>query len=161
MHKVFGEQDIGALSNGGVFFADRVGVFDGTLGRVPSSSLLTVDRAYATWSNIGGQDLWFSVGRRPSTQGAPTNFKLNQQKPGTGGTPALLVDYAFDGMTVGYAPDIDSLPGAYLKLCYGRGFESGYRSTPGNSLQDTDMIGLAVVPIDTDPLRGGCSGTAA
>ncbi|MEY2689803.1 MAG: hypothetical protein RL375_4002 [Pseudomonadota bacterium] len=155
MYKVFGEQDAGALTNGSSapFFADRVGVFDGTLGRVPSSSLLNVDRAYATWSNIGGEDLWFSVGRRPSTQGAPTNFKLNQAKPGTGGTPALLVDYAFDGMTVGYAPDIDALPGSYLKFCYGRGFESGFRSTPGNSLQDTDMAGLAVVPLDTDPLR--------
>lgn len=156
MYKTFGSQEDSALVNGGSaapFFADRVGVFDGTLGRVPSSSLLSVDRVYASWSNIADQDIWFSVGRRPSTAGAPTNFKHNTARPGNGGTPALLVDYAFDGMTLGWAPDIESLPGAYFKLCYGRGFESGLRATPGNSLKDTDMIGFSAVPIDTDPLR--------
>jgi hypothetical protein len=155
MYKTFGAQDDKAVTNGGnaPYFADRVGVFDGTLGHVPSSSYLAVDRAYGTWSSIGGQDLWFSVGRRPSVGGAPGNVRLNEPRPGNGGTPSLLVDYAFDGMTVGYAPDIDGFPGAYGKVCYGRGFESGFRKTPGNSLSDTDMLGIALIPIDTDPLR--------
>ncbi len=155
MLKTFGAQDDNAISNSGnaPYFADRVGVFDGTLGHVPSSSYLNVDRAYATWSNIADRDMWFSIGRRPSTNGAPSNLKLNNPRPGNGGTPSLLVDYAFDGMTFGYAPDIDALPGAYGKVCYGRGFESGFRKTPGNSLSDTDMLGIALVPIDTDPLR--------
>ena len=153
-YKTFGSQDDSAVTNGGStpFFADRVGTFDGTLGHVPSTSLLDVDRAYATWSNIGGQPIWFSVGRRPSTGGDPSQLRENNERPGNGGTPALLVDYAFDGMTIGWAPDIDALPGAYAKVCYGRGFESGF-TTPGNSLNDTDMLGVAVIPIDTDPLR--------
>jgi hypothetical protein len=130
-----------------------VGVFDGTLGHVPSTSYVAADRAYGTWSNIGGQDMWFSVGRRPSSNGASSNLRVNEPRPGNGGTPSLLVDYAFDGMTFGYAPDIDGLPGAYGKICYGRGFESGFRSTPANSIADTDMIGIAVIPIDTDKLR--------
>lgn len=155
MYKTFGAGDDDAVTNGGSapYFADRVGVFDGTLGHIPSSSYLNVDRAFATVSNIADQDIWFSVGRRPSTHGAPSNLRLNAPRPGNGGTPSLLVDYAFDGMTVGWAPDIDGLPGAYGKICYGRGFESGFRSTPGNSLQDTDMLGVALIPIDTDPLR--------
>lgn len=155
MYKVFGAQDDSAITNAGAapFFADRVGVFDGTLSHVPSSSYLNVDRAYATWSNIADQDLWFSVGRRPSTNGAPGNIKLNAPGPGNGGTPSLLVDYAFDGMTLGYAPDINGLTGAYGKICYGRGFESGFRSRPANSIGDTDMLGVAIIPIDTDPLR--------
>jgi hypothetical protein len=155
MYKVFGSQDDAATTNGGSapFFADRVGVFDGTLSHVPSNSYLNVDRVYATWSNIADKEMWLSVGRRPSTGGAPSNLKLNNPRPGNGGTPSLLVDYAFDGMTVGYAPEIDALPGAYGKICYGRGFESGFSKASGNSLADTDMIGLAVVPIDTDPLR--------
>ncbi len=155
MYKVFGAQNDAAITNAGSapFFADRVGVFDGTLGHVPSNSYLDVDRAYATWSNIADKEMWFSIGRRPSTNGAPSNLRLNNPRPGNGGTPALLVDYAFDGMTFGYAPDLDALPGAYAKVCYGRGFESGYRNTPGNSLADTDMLGIAVIPIDTDPLR--------
>ncbi|WP_292936562.1 DUF3373 family protein [Noviherbaspirillum sp.] len=155
MYKVFGAQDESAIVNGGTapYFADRVGVFDGTLGHIPSTSYLNVDRAYGTWSNIAEQDIWFSVGRRPSTNGYPSNLKLNTAGPGKGGTPSLLVDYAFDGMTLGWAPDIESLPGAYAKLCYGRGFESGFRSTPANAISDTDMLGIAVVPIDTDALR--------
>ena len=153
MYKVFGDQTDDAVT-GQAYFADRTGVFDGTLGHVPSSSYLNVDRAYATWSNIMDQPVWFSVGRRPSTDGAPTNLKANTARPGNGGTPALLVNYAFDGMTIGYAPDIDFLPGFYAKVCYGRGFESGFRSVPAtNSLRDTDMLGVAIIPVDTDPLR--------
>ncbi len=155
MYKLFGSQSEMAVNNGGSapFFADRVGVFDGTLSHVPSSSYLNVDRAYATWSNIADEPIWFSVGRRPSTGGAPSNLKVNNPNPGNGGTPSLLVDYAFDGMTIGYAPDIDGFAGAYGKICYGRGFESGYSNSAGNSLKDTDMLGIAIIPIDTDPLR--------
>ena len=156
MYKVFGSQSDGAVTNAGSapFFADRVGVFDGTLSHVPSSSNLNVDRVYATWSNIADKEMWLSVGRRPSTGGAPSNLRQNTVvRPGNGGTPALLVDYAFDGMTLGYAPEIDSLPGAYAKFCYGRGFESGFTNFTGNSLEDTDMVGISLVPIDTDPLR--------
>ena len=150
MYKTFGSQNDNATT--GNYFADRVGVFDGTLGHVPSDGELNVDRAYATWSNIADQPLWFSVGRRPSTNGAPSNLRLNNERPGNGGTPALLVDYAFDGMTIGYAPDIDALPGAYAKICYGRGFDSGFK-TASNSIKDTDMLGIAIIPYETDPLR--------
>ncbi len=155
MYKTFGDQTLDAISNGSnaPFSADRVGVFDGTLSRLPSDSYLNVDRAYVSWNNLFDQDMWFSVGRRPSTQGGPSNFKNNTEKPGRGGTPALLVDYAFDGMTLGYGFDIDGMPGAHAKLCYGRGFESGFRAPSMNSLQDTDMIGLSFVPIDTDRMR--------
>ncbi len=155
MYKVFGSQTDAAVTNAGSapFAADRVGVFDGTVSHVPSDSRLNVDRVYATWHNIADEPIWFSVGRRPSTAGASTNIRTNDSRPGTGGVPSLLVDYAFDGMTLGYAPDIDGWPGAYAKVCYGVGFESGFRDTPSNSLADTTMLGIAVVPIDTDPLR--------
>ena len=96
--------------------------------------------------------VWFSVGRRPSTGGIPSHLPQNTPKPGVGGIPALLVDYAFDGMTLGWAPDIEALPGAYAKVCYGRGFENGITRTSGNGLHDTDLLGVSVVPYDTDPL---------
>ncbi len=155
MYKIWGAQDEAALVNRGAapFFADRVGVFDGTLGRVPSSSALVVDRAFATWAGIGGVDAWFSVGRRPSTDGAPTHLKNNAELVGTAGVPALLVNYAFDGLTLGYMADIAALPGAYAKVCYGRGFESGFSRARGNSLDDTDMLGVSVIPYETDRLR--------
>jgi hypothetical protein len=154
-YKAFGSNDdyAATASDGNPFFADRVGVFDGTIGHIPSSDYLGVDRAYATWANIADQPVWFSVGRRPATNGIPEHLRLNNERPGNGGTPALLVDYAFDGMTLGWAPDIDGLPGSYAKVCYGRGFESGVDAPGSNSVKDTNMFGVAVIPVDTDPLR--------
>ena len=152
MYKAFGNSDTAATS--GTFFADRLGVFDGTQGHVPGSADLLVDQAFVTWSNILDAPVWFSVGRRPSTGGIPSHLRQNNEKPGNGGIPALLVDYAFDGMTLGWAPDIEALPGAYAKLCYGRGFENGFTSptSSNNNLKDTDFIGISVVPYDTDRL---------
>ena len=151
MYKTFGNNDDSAATGG--YFADRIGVFDGTIGHIPSSNYLNVDRVYASWNNIADEGIWFSVGRRPSTNGTPAHLRQNDPRPGTGGAPALLVDYAFDGMTLGWAPDIDELPGAFAKICYGRGYEAGFSQPAGNSLKDTDMLGISIVPIDTDQLR--------
>lgn len=149
MYKTSGNQTADATNAG--FFADRSSILDGSIGHVPSDNTLRVDQVFATWSNIAEQPLWFSVGRRPSTGGSPTHLRQNNDRPGNGGVPGLLVDYAFDGMTLGYAPDINALPGAYGKICYGRGFEAGFDTK--NNMRDTDMLGIAIVPIDTDPLR--------
>lgn len=149
MYKVWGHGTEGPVIG---YFADRAGIFDGTTGHVPRDNTLRVDQAYATWSNIADMPLWFSIGRRPSTKGVPSNLRLNTERTGTAGVPALLVDYAFDGLTIGAAPDIKALPGAYVKFCYGKGFDSGYRSF-ANSLKDTHMVGVDLVPYDTENLR--------
>jgi hypothetical protein len=140
----------------GQFFADRFGTTnDGTVGHVPQDSVLRVDYAYATVSNIFDAPVWFSVGRRPSTGGIPSNFRQNTDKQGTAGIPSLMVNYAFDGMTLGYAPDIAALPGAYAKLCYGRGFDSGFQQEgPGApTLRDTDFVGVNVAAYDSEKLH--------
>lgn len=151
MYKVFGGSDSRAVTDQ-FFSPEKSGVFDGNVSHIPQDSVLRVDQAFATWSNIANQPVWFSVGRRPSTGGVPSNLRQNREYSGNSGVPALLVDYAFDGMTLGVAPDIDMLPGAYAKLCYGRGFDSGMRPL-NNGLKDTDLIGLNVVPYDTENLR--------
>src|SRR5512144_385033 len=151
MYKTSGNLTDQATNAG--FFADRSFILDGSIGHVPSDNTVRVDQVYATWGNIAGQPIWFSVGRRPSTGGSPTHLRQNNDRPGSGGVPGLLVDYAFDGMTLGYAPDIDALPGAYGKICYGRGFENGITTDAGNGLRDTDMFGINVVPYDTDAFR--------
>lgn len=154
MYKTAGNKTESAGLDG--LFADRNTIMDGTIGHVPKDNTLLVDQVFATWSNIGNQPVWFSVGRRPSTAGSPTHVRQNNERPGNGGVPGLLVDYAFDGMTLGYAPDIEALPGAYGKICYGRGFDNGFTGNPAstnNNLRNTDMLGVAIVPIDTDPLR--------
>jgi outer membrane murein-binding lipoprotein Lpp len=134
------------------FFADRYVIMDGNLGHIPQDNTLRVDYAYATWSNIFELPIWFSIGRRPSTGGVPSNIRQNREKVGTAGVPALLVDYAFDGLTLGVAPDIDKLEGAYAKVCYGKGMDTGFRPD-NNRMKDVQMIGINVVPYDTDNLH--------
>ncbi len=156
MYKAWGNQTDSVLQSGNTAYSfDRAGLFDGTIGHLPGSSFLDVDRAYVNWNNIADQPIWFSVGRRPSTDGVPEHLKLNGKRPGTGGIPAILVNYAFDGATLGWAPDIEALPGAYGKICYGRGFSTGIADSrgSGNSLKDTDMIGVQVAPYSTDALQ--------
>jgi hypothetical protein len=120
---------------------------------VPEDSIVRVDYAYATVSNVFDAPVWFSVGRRPSTGGAPSNIRQNQEKMGTAGIPSILVNYAFDGMTLGYAPDIEALPGFYTKLCYGRGFEGGFVADGSGKPRDTDFFGLNSALYDTDTLH--------
>ncbi len=156
MYKAWGNQTDSVLQAGNTAFSfDRAGLFDGTLGHLPGSSLLDVDRVYVDWENIADEPIWFSVGRRPSTDGIPTHLKNNTKRPGVGGIPALLVNYAFDGLTLGWAPDIDALPGAYGKFCYGRGFSTPLSDSrnSGNSVKDTDMFGVQVSPYNTDAVQ--------
>lgn len=156
MYKAAGAEDDSAIrgSNGNqVFFADRAGIFDGTIGHVPGDNRLAVDRIFATWKNILEQPIWFSIGRRPSTGGVPSHLRQNNEKPGNSGVPALLVDYAFDGVTLGWAPDIEPLPGAFFKFCYGRGFQDSISTDQGNGLHNTDMMGVQLVPYETDLFR--------
>jgi Protein of unknown function (DUF3373) len=150
-YKVWGHQTSQPYQ--GSFFADRAaGVFDGTIGHVPNDSTLRVDYAYATLSNIGGSPLWLSAGRRPSTGGVPSNLRQNLEKTGSAGVPSIMIDYAFDGATAGFSPAIEALPGAFAKLCYGKGFDSGYNDVTKNNLKDTDFLGINIVPYDTDNL---------
>ena len=153
MYKVWGHETSTPIQ--GQYFADRaMGVNDGTIGHVPSDNAMRADYAYATVSNVFGAPAWFSVGRRPSTGGIPSNIRQNQEKMGTAGIPSLMVNYAFDGATIGFAPDVDALPGMYAKLCYGKGFDSGFQQkTNGTTLKDTDFLGLNAAIIDTDKLH--------
>ena len=152
MYKVWGHQTSTPVE--GAYFADRAqGTFDGSVTHVPEDSVLRVDQADFSIRNILSQPVWFSIGRRPSTGGVPTQYRRNEEKVGTGGVMGILVDYAFDGLTLGVAPDISALPGAYGKICYGKGFDSGYKNLQGNDIKDVSMLGIDVVPLDTDNLR--------
>jgi len=113
---------------------------DGNASGVPNSDILRVDRAYFDWNNIGGLPLYLSIGRRPSTNGPPMNLRQGELR---GGTPmGSLIDFQFDGITVGYHLTDTST----FRLCYGRGFESGYGNgevlkQAGDRLKDADFLG--------------------
>jgi hypothetical protein len=123
----------------GGFMAD----FDGATTRNPNDSILRVDRGFVNWNNIGGAPVWFSIGRRPTTDGPPAHLKLNSDERMA--TPAAVMDWAFDGISVGYAyGSFFGMDAAgRVRVCYGRGFESGPDTTSAPTLNDTDFAGVS------------------
>ncbi len=137
MYKVWGDSTGVQVFNGQ---ANTMNI-DGTTSSVPNSDILRVDRAYFTWKDIGGAPVYLSIGRRPSTDGPPMNLRQGELR---GGTPmGSLIDFQFDGITVGYhLNDVST-----LRLCYGRGYESGFGNgeilqQPADRLKDADFLGL-------------------
>jgi hypothetical protein len=117
-------------------------VFDGNTTRTPNDSALYVDRAYLNWNNIGGAPVWFSVGRRPTTDGPPAQLRMDNDE--RMGTPVAYMDYPFDGATLGYAYNwgMDALGEGRIRFCYGRGFENGLQNNSGPTINDTDFAGF-------------------
>lgn len=116
MYKVFGDSTGLQVFDG----QPTSMAIDGTTARVPSGDMVRVDRAYFSWNNIGGSKLYLSIGRRPSTEGPPLNFRDDEPR---GGTPsAALIDFQFDGITVGYNVN-DKMT---LRGCYGMGYSAGF-----------------------------------
>lgn len=73
MYKAWGMQS-NPTSNG-PFFLNRFSDLDGGLTRQPADSVLRVDRAYINWVGIADLPIWFSIGRRPTTDGPPAQLR--------------------------------------------------------------------------------------
>jgi Protein of unknown function (DUF3373) len=136
MYKAFGD------STGVQVFNGQPNTFnmDGTTTGVPNSDQVRVERAFFSWNRIGGSKLYLSIGRRPSTNGPPMNYRQDELR---GGTPSgSLIDYQFDGITVGYNLSEHMV----WRLCYGIGYQSGFGNgnlmkMPQDRLKDTHFVG--------------------
>ncbi len=115
-------------------------VFDGNVTRTTDDSALYVDRAYVNWNNIGGAPVWLSLGRRPTTDGPPSQIRMGQDERLA--TPVAAFNYAFDGITFGYGYNWgnEELGSGKVRFCYGRGFEDGLL-VDGN-INDNDFAGI-------------------
>lgn len=148
MYKVWGMQNntsdytYNNGMGGGQFMLSSL-AFDGSATRQPQDSVLRVDRAFMNWNAIGGTSTWFSIGRRPVTDGPPNHLRMGLDEKMA--TPVAYMDYPFDGASLGYAYEnlfgINDAPGR-VRLCYGRGFESGPTDN-GNGLNDVDFGGVS------------------
>lgn len=117
--------------------------FDGNSGRLVNDNALLVDRAFVNWNNIGGSPVWFSIGRRPTTDGPPNHLRMGIDERMA--TPTAYMDWPFDGISVGYAYNnlfgMTDAPGR-VRVCYGRGFEAGLNEE-NSGINDTDFIGVS------------------
>ncbi|MEW6366541.1 MAG: DUF3373 family protein [Acidobacteriota bacterium] len=137
MYKVFGDSTGVQVFNG----QPNSIAIDGTTVGVPNSDILRVERAYFDWKNIGGLPIYLSIGRRPSTGGAPLH--LRQDEPRGGSPLGSVIDYQFDGITFGVHIGEHST----ARLCYGLGYESGFGNgdvlkLPQDRLDDAQFIGI-------------------
>jgi hypothetical protein len=115
--------------------------FDGTVGRQPSDSSIVLDRAFMNWNNIGGVPVWFSIGRRPTTDGPPAELRMGADQRMA--TPVNYMDYPFDGVSLGYAySDLLGAGAGRIRFCYGRGFEAG-SAIEDTGMNDVDFAGLS------------------
>ncbi|MFA6283440.1 MAG: DUF3373 family protein [Desulfurivibrionaceae bacterium] len=141
MYKAWGMQSTPDDNTGG--YIGSFPAFDGNATRTPSDSALQVDRAFVNWNNIGGAPVWFSIGRRPTTDGPPNQLRMNSDERMA--TPTAYMDWPFDGISMGYAYNnlfgIQDAPGR-VRVCYGRGFENGL-SEDNTGINDTDFIGVS------------------
>jgi hypothetical protein len=139
MYKTWGNQSAFTDDSGAMF-----PLFDGNVTRSPTGdSALYVDRAFVNWNNIGGLPMWFSIGRRPTTDGPPAQIRMNVDERLA--TPMAFMDWPFDGLSVGYAWDwgLESLGESRVRFCYGRGFEAGLQDEIGDQVDDMDFAGLS------------------
>ena len=123
--------------------------FDGTVGRQATDSALLVDRAFMNWNNIAGLPIWFSVGRRPTTDGPPAHLRTGMDQRMA--TPINYMDYPFDGISMGYAyASPFGLEGAgRVRFCYGRGYEAG------SQIKDSGMRDVDFAGFDWDVYKNG------
>ncbi len=143
MYKAWGMQTP-ATNDISPFVGGQYPLFDGNTTRSVSDSALYVDRAFVNWNNIGGNPLWFSIGRRPTTDGPPAELRMGTDHRLA--TPSLYMDWPFDGISMGYAYrwGSEAMGTGRVRFCYGRGFENGLQSDDSqNRLADTDFAGLS------------------
>jgi hypothetical protein len=136
MYKAFGDSTGVQVFNGQPNTLNS----DGATAGVPNSDQLRIERAYFSWNKIGGSKLYLSIGRRPSTGGPPMNYREDELR---GGTPSgALIDYQFDGITLGYAFSDHVI----WRVCWGVGYQAGFGNgdllkMPQDRLKDTQFLG--------------------
>jgi len=145
MYKTFGDSTNVQVFNGQ---ANTLNL-DGTTARVPTGDMVRVERAFFTWKDIGGSKMYVSIGRRPSTDGPPLNFRDDEPRGGT--PPGSLFDYQYDGVTLGYHLTDKTT----VRACYGMGYTAGFGNgdvlkSPADRVKDVHLLGAMVDLLETD-----------
>ncbi|MEN8189382.1 MAG: putative porin [Thermodesulfobacteriota bacterium] len=104
----------------------------------PGSSNLWVDRAYVDWTPAGLPiPIALTVGRHPSSDGPPLEFKENRLRQST--YPGLIIDGEADGIVLTFG--LEKLIGwknTGLRFAYGKGYHSDDDSIIGTTFPFLD-----------------------
>jgi cell division protein FtsB len=130
--------------------------FDGNTSSLPHGDTIRLERAYFNYkNNIGNVPYNLSMGRRPSTEGPPFEYRNNSLE---GGSPlSTIINWQFDGASLNFGlEDVTNIPGFDFKLCYGVGFESDYGNSSSLSstsdVSDVHMAGFIATLFNNDTL---------
>ncbi|MCK9297041.1 MAG: DUF3373 domain-containing protein [Desulfobulbaceae bacterium] len=89
----------------------------------PETSGVKLDRAYVDWVPDFAVPIALTVGRHPSTEGPPLEYKENRQRQST--YPALLFDAENDGIVATLGLErYTGLKNSGWRLAYGKGYHS-------------------------------------
>ncbi len=120
--------------------------FDGNTSSLPHGDTLRLERAYFNYLfDTEKVPINLSIGRRPSTEGPPLEYRNNSME---GGSPlATIINWQFDGASLNFGlEEVTGIPGAALKLCYGVGFEGDWGNSAAlgsqTDVDDVHMYGL-------------------
>ncbi|HMA84625.1 MAG TPA: DUF3373 family protein [Desulfosalsimonadaceae bacterium] len=144
-YKVFGD------STGVKFNQGSLGdvTLDGNTSSLPHGDTIHMERAYFVYNNdLQNVPISLSVGRRPSTQGPPMEYRNYAL---VGGSPlSTIINWQFDGASLTFGmEDVTGIPGASFKICYGVGFEDDWGNASSLNyskadLEDVHMLGFIV-----------------
>jgi predicted phage tail protein len=142
-YKVFGDSTGVKFNQGSM--ADVT--FDGNTSSLPHGDTIRMERAYFNYRfNTDLVPVNLSIGRRPSTEGPPLEYRNNSLE---GGSPlATIINWQFDGASLTFGlEEVTGIPGAAFKLCYGVGFEGDWGNTASlastqPSVDDVHMYGF-------------------
>jgi len=126
---------------------------DGNTSSLPHGDTIHLERAYFNYKNdFGKVPVNFSLGRRPSTDGAPAEYSNNSLE---GGSPlASIINWQFDGASMTFGlEDITGVTGSAFKMCYGVGFEGDWGNSTslsgsGDGVEDVNLGGFIVTFYD-------------
>lgn len=144
-YKVFGD------STGVKFNQGSLGdvTLDGNTSSLPHGDTIHLERAYFIYKHqLQNIPISLSVGRRPSTQGPPMEYRNYAL---VGGSPlATIINWQFDGASLTFGmEDTTGIPGASFKICYGVGFEDDWGNASSLNyskadIEDVHMLGFIV-----------------
>lgn len=134
-YKVFGDSTEVKFNRGALGDV----TFDGNTASLPHGDTLRVERAFFNFSkDLGSVPISFSLGRRPSTEGAPMEYRNFSTESGS--PLASIINWQFDGASLNFGlEDVTSVPGATFKLCYGVGFEGDWGNSYSLSVNQAEV----------------------